>query len=82
MSAHSYGNPSCRTSLSTILSSYPCDSELAGNINLRLYYGVKDGEQKHRRDERLYPDFGFRSDITSWVTALNLSAWELADDRV
>lgn len=50
MSAHSYDNPRCNTSVSTILSSYPCDSELAGNIGLRLHYGVKDGEQKHRRD--------------------------------
>lgn len=50
---HSYDSPrtllQTSTSVSSILSKYPCDSKVAGNANLRLYYG---GEGKHRRERQ------------------------------
>lgn len=54
--------PDKPVSLSTILMSYPCDSEVAGSAMLRTYYG---GEGEHRVtdyweiDQVIHtPDFG------------------------
>lgn len=58
--------PHKMVSLSTILASYPCDSEVAGNAMLKTYYGSV-GE--HRRDDdAIWPRglAAYSSDFGGW----------------
>lgn len=52
---HSYDSPrkflQTSTSVSTILSTYPCNSEVAGKCGLDLYYGKKAGVHRLERED-------------------------------